>query len=604
MYSTKLIHCSNYCWQLQRFNNRSWGNYGDKFNFTITVYAAASNKAEEDSGNAGQPTYATLTINPNTNIIGVSTVSITANGLIDSANGQALNGIPCTFTVTGPNSYNQQFVTANIIGGQCSYNFTQFQLPSVSGSYNVTLTVEGDSGNLTTPASPFSREFDINLSGGILPGATTTIPDPVNYTTQTNPVFYSPVLKKFNTTTNVDQGTPCKIILYYDSVFHSEYTNTVNINGQCVVTIPYTSIIDGNLTANTEVTLNINGTDFDFLSAESTITVVGFPSHKALEDVNNLTRPVYTTITTNPSPSYIDNNITLAVNGLQDSANLDPLGSTTCNFSITGPNSFALSKPNITVIAGVCSVTLNGNTELPIVDGTYSFTVTTAGDNGTLTTPATNFGRNYDIFLSGNLIPGANTSTQNPLLIGLPATITSPDIDKADDTTNIPNGTVCKIVMQIDSNPATEYGSTINNGRCIATIPSNDLTAQGTAYIKTVVSLFNSDYNTEYTFETANSTFPIRFPPTAQICANPTFRDDDGNTAQNGSEPLLAGVSTRLYDSLSQLVGSLTTSSTGPNCFTDLFDGIYRLEQTPQLVERILYQMMEQLQNMQTSILE
>jgi hypothetical protein len=546
-------------------------------NIPFTVYLAPSNLAKAN-GVSAEPIYNTLLMSPVTQIIG-NNVSVSATGLIDSGNDGPLNNIPCTFTITGPNSYSASFNSGNVVNGNCSYNFSQFQLPSVSGSYSVTLSVQGPSGVLTTPATSFNRNFDINLGLGIIPGANTYSPDPIVFSAGINPTFTSPVVKRFDTVTNIPTGTACKTILYYDNIQYSQYTSTVNSNGQCTNTVPRSSLVFGNLTVRTEVTLVVNSINYSFLTNSTPVVLSGFPSNKATENSGDPGKPVYTSINSTPTIKYINQNVGLSITGLTDSANGGALNNQNCTFTITGPNSYNFAKSGA-VTAGVCSVTIIGTTELPLDTGNYNFTVSVQGPNSTLVTNSTSFTREHNIYTSGGLIPGAHTADQNPVIVNQNSIIRSPNIYQANNSTLVTNGRACKLVYRIDSGAAQEISSTTSGGRCSFTIPAANLPSTGTLYTKTIISLFNSDYNSSYTFETGETTFQIKNTPTGQICANPTFRDDNNNGIYDGSDILFAGVTTRLYNSLNSLVGTISTTNTGPNCFTNLFDDIYRLEQS------------------------
>jgi hypothetical protein len=567
----------------------------------FTVASAASGLAQEDGTNPGQPTISSLTVTPNPAIIGTEASSIggelevTASGLIDSQNGLALNNTACTFTLTGPNSYSESFVTSpsTLVGGECSYLFNLNELPddvfSDSGQYDVTLSIAGVGGTLTTPAVSFNRYLDVYLEdpantgvfdpSGEIPGSVTSDQVPI-VQGASDPILTSPVVYQFDNLTPIASGFACRNRVEVNGILINEYASTIDANGQCVTTVPNGAINHGSMTVQTFVDYVINGNTITVNTEASAIATTGFPSNFAKEDPGNPGAPQFNTFTVTPDPSFLRDNITIAVTGLLDDSNDQPLNNQTCIFNIADPDLGTFSL-NSTTTNGDCSVVVDGVTELPLLDGTYTVTLDIAGPSGLLTSDPENFGREYDIFLSGGFIPGTISVTGDRLLFGQADTITSPRMRRSNNITNIANGTVCKNTLQINTGPVREYTGTISGGRCITTVPATDVDDTGTAILITYISLFNSDFDPEYTFQTAVTNETVSFPPTAKICAH-TFRDDSSDQIQNGVEPLLGGVSTVLLDSGGSQIAQFNTTNTliSDNCFENLYDGTYTIRQT------------------------
>jgi Domain of unknown function (DUF2341)/Concanavalin A-like lectin/glucanases superfamily/Fibronectin type III domain/SdrD B-like domain/Calx-beta domain/IPT/TIG domain len=540
---------------------------------TFEVFVTASNKAKEDTANSGQPIKATFTETPNPTIIGQANPTFTVTGLVDSGNNQPLNGTPCIFTVTGPNSFSQTYTSANTVGGACTLTLPT-ALPSTAGTYSATLSVLGATGTLTTTSISFDRLFDVYLQSAKLPGSTTVNSSPIIFSAA-SPLFTSPVIKKLDNTTNLAVGTVCKIVVQIGSDPIKTYNSTINSNSQCTATVPNADLYDGVLKVKSIVT--ISGSDFE--TDFATIATAGFPSYKAKESSTSIGQPIYSSRSVSPVPTYAGEGATLTVSGLLDSTTSNTLVQTPCTFNVTGPNGFSQSFSSTTALNGICNVTLTP-AQLPKVAGAYSFTLSVQGASGILTTPAFAFTEAMNIYTVSNIIPDTLTLSQNPINVGQNVTVISPVIRKANNTTVITPGTTCKNVIQLNlATPIEIAGTTNGGGQCVTVLPGTSIIAPGNATIKTVVSLLGSDFNPNYTFETANTIFNISYPPTSQVCANITFRDDNSNGIQDGAEPLLAGVTMRLKNSnTSALIASLTTTATGPNCFTGLYDGTYILE--------------------------
>jgi protocatechuate 3,4-dioxygenase beta subunit len=551
---------------------------------TFEVATTASNKAKIAGGNL--PVYTSVAVNPANPLIGTN-YTISGTGFVDSGNDQALNGIPCSIAITGPNSYSDTFVTGNIVGGNCSFSFNSSTLPKVAGTYTAVITVEGDAGNLVTTPVNFNYYFDIYLTtgsgfdlAGNIPGTITSSQASI-VQGDPNPVFTSPIIRRYDNSTLIPTGTACSLLVTIASGPEINYNSTTNSSGQCVVTVPNNSFTGGSLSVRFRVT--IEGNNF-FTNPNTSILIQNFPSNKAKADDAFTTQPKLTAQTATPSPTLIGTNYTLSVTGLEDSLiNARPLAGLNCVIIVTGPNSY-LDNQTVAITNGTCTRTYSGN--IPQIPGQYSFKVQVAGDSGILETPVVNFDRLFNIRLTGGTpgisgsITGATTSSQNPILLNTATTLTSPAIRNYADNANL-SGLTCRNVLKINSGSDQFYNGTLNgSGRCVTVVPSGDITSLGTAYIKTQVSTINSDFDPAYTFENSNSVLQIRNPPTSQICANETFRDDNKNGVRDGSEPLLAGVVTRLKNaSNTTVLNTLNTSAGGPNCFTGLFDDTYYLEQ-------------------------
>ncbi len=552
-------------------------------NFDVTT--AASNKAKLDTGNL--PVYSALTISPNNPLIGTN-YTITGSGFVDSANNQSLNGIPCAITIVGPNSYSNTFNTSNIIGGNCAYNFDATTLPKVPGIYTAKISLQGDSATLTTNTVNFNYYFDIYLSNGAGFDSTGKIPGTITSSQSTivlndpNPIFTSPVIKKYDNSSLIPVGTPCAILVTIGGATETPYTSSIDANGQCVVNVPNTSFTAGSLSIRNRVTLQ--NTDF-YTSPNTAILIQNFPSNKAKADATTATAPKLTSQTSSPTPTFIGLDYTLSVTGLEDSSIVArPLSGLNCSIIVTGPNGYSDTQ-NIAVTAGVCAKTYSGNT--PQTPGQYSFKMQVAGDSGTtLETQTLNFNRYFNLKLSGGTagisgsIGGSTSSTSNQILLNTGTVLTSPVIRNFAETGNI-SGLTCRNVLKINSGSDQFYNSTLNgSGQCVTNVPSGDIPALGTAYVKTQISAINSDYNPAYTFENSNTVTQIRNVPTAKICVSDTFRDDNKNGVKDGSEPLLSGVITRLKDaSNTTVLYTLTTTGSGPNCFNNLFDDTYYVQQ-------------------------
>jgi hypothetical protein len=558
----------------------------------FSVAGTPSNKAKLDTGTT--PVYnSPIVVSEDPSFV-QNPITITGDGFVDSLNNESLNGIPCLINVTGPNSYSNTFTTANMVGGTCSYTFDpnaapSLTLPKVAGTYTATIEVEGDSAQLFTAPVNFDREFDIFLSGGLIPGEgsilqqSTTIGSIDNEIVfgHDDPVFTTPQLKKFDNSTLLDFGTPCAILLTIDSNPEVSYPSTINSSGRCEVTVPNNSFSDGALQTRMRVTLL--GTDFFYSDYTTHITIVGFPSNKAQEDVGNPGRPTYTTNDITPTPTLINENYTLEVTGLIDSTAGTPLNDTTCTFNITGPS--YSDSPTANVVNGTCTLNLSGT--IPQTPGTYSYTVSVEGDSGTLVIPSTNFDRFFNVDLingvpgiSGDL-RGITTSNQNPIVRNAGFTLTSPILKRYNLTTNLANGITCRNILKFGSDPDQYFNGTIASGRCTTAVPGTAVPSTGSATIRTEISAINSDFNASYTFSTVATPIEIKEPATASICADKTYIDNNSNGVWDTGEPLLAGVTTQLRDATNTTtLQTIFTTGTGPNCFTNLFDDTYYIVQT------------------------
>ncbi|GAB4146262.1 MAG: hypothetical protein OHK0017_06560 [Patescibacteria group bacterium] len=557
----------------------------------FTVFSAPSNKAKEDSV-AGRPVISSIVATPANGLIG-ATISITASGFVDSGNNQSLNGIPCTLNISGPSSYNATFVTSNLVGGICTYNFNATELPNTAGPYTVSVSVAGNSATLTSATTNFNRYFDIYLEApgspnsfnytGKIPGTLTSSANPI-VAGGPSPTITSPAIKKYDNSTLIAQGTVCKNRVQVDSYTPVDYSSTINSSGQCITTIPNSNITAGTFKIKTIVTLTVNSNNFDFETSETTISTAGFPSNRAKAQASpNQIRPVYTAQTVNSTTTFVGSTVTITVSGLLDSANNQPLANSTCNFNVSGPGGFA-SNYSVTASSGNCVLNLSAN-DIPKRAGQFTYNLNLVGDSGTLNTPSDTFNKLFNLYLIGGTngvsgtIPGSITSNPSPVFVNQNAVIYSPYIRAYDNSAYISNGITCKNIVSINSGTPIELTGTISSGLCSTTLPAASITASGTMSVKTVLSLFNSDYNSDYTFETASTILTIRYAPTAKICAN-TFRDDNSNGVKDGSEPVLAGVLTRLRDGNSVLLNSFYTSSNAlSNCFNNLYDDNYYIEQ-------------------------
>jgi protocatechuate 3,4-dioxygenase beta subunit len=532
------------------------------------------------------PEYSNLIVTPADPLIGTN-YTITGSGFKDSANDQALNGIPCNINMTGPNGYSNNFVTGNIVGGICSYSFNSATIPKVAGTYTVSITVQGVSNNLTTTTTNFNYYYDIYLTNGSGFDLTGKIPGTITSSQASivqgdpDPIFTSPIIRRFDNSTLIPTGTSCAILITIAGGSEVAYTGTTNSNGQCVVTVPNNSFTGGTLSIRNRVTLE--GANF-FTNPNTSILIQNFPSNKAKADSVFTGQPKLTAQISAPDPTLIGSDYTLTVSGLEDSLiNARPLAGLNCSIIISGPNSYS-NTLSVPVTSGNCTTTLSGN--VPQTPGQYNYKIQVAGDSGILESPTVNFNRLFNIKLSGGVngingtIPGLTTSSQTPLLVNTATTLTSPAIRNLADNANRV-GLTCRNVLKINAGADQFFNGTLNgSGQCVTAISGAAITTTGTAYIKTQVSVINSDFNSNYTFETGNNSLPIRFAPTASICANQTFRDDNKNGSRDGAEPLLAGVTTRLKDSGNATVlATLTTDATGPNCFTSLYDDTYYIEQ-------------------------
>jgi hypothetical protein len=541
---------------------------------TLGVFITSANKAKEDPANLGQPLKTTFVETPNPTIIGQVNPTFSVTGLMDNDNNQALNGIPCTFVIAGPNSFTQTYISPNTIGGSCSLTILT-ALPNVAGMYTATVSIQGGTQVLTSTPISFDRFFDIYLQSNKIPGNTTVNSSPIIYAATPNPTFTSPVLKKYDNSSNVASSTICKIIIQIDSNPIQQYASTTNTNGQCVATVPNANLYAGVLKVKTVVT--IQGSDFE--TNFSTISTAGFPSYKAKESSTSAGQPIYSSQFVTPSPAFAGESLILTTSGLLDSANGNVLSQAVCTFTVTGPNGYSQTFNTTTASNGNCSVTLSA-AQVPKITGNYSFSLSIVGENGTLVTPNFAFNQIMNIYTVSNLIPGASTISPNPINVGQNLTITSAIIRKNNNSSVIASGTTCKNIIQVNLlAPVESAGMTNGSGQCVTTIPGSSITASGNASIKTIVSLLGNDYNPDYTFQTGLAVFNVSFPPTSQICANATFRDDNKNGIQDGAEPLLAGVTIQLRNSSTNaLINSLVTTITGPNCFGSLYDGTYKLE--------------------------
>ncbi|MEI6728037.1 MAG: DUF2341 domain-containing protein [bacterium] len=553
-------------------------------NMSFSVATAASNKAKLDTGIL--PVYTSVVVNPANPLIGTN-YTITGSGFVDSSNNQALNGIACTINITGPNSYANTFATGNIVGGVCSYNFDSNSIPKVPGTYVVSISLAGNSATLTTNTVNFNYYFDIYLTNGSGFDLTGKIPGTITSTQSSvvqgdpDPVFTSPVIRRYDNVALIPSGTACAVLVTIASGSEVAYTSTTNSLGKCAVSVPNNSFTGGSLSLRNRVT--ILGNDF-YTNPNTSILIQNFPSNKAKADTIVTTQPKLTAQTSSPIPTFIGASYTLSVSGLEDSLiGGRPLANLSCVIIVTGPNSYTDTQ-TVAITNGTCSKTYTGNT--PQIPGQYSFKVQVAGDSSVLETPTVNFNRFFNIKLVGGTagisgtLSGATATSQNPILLNTATTLTSPVIRNYADNANI-TGLTCRNVLKINSGSDQFYNGTLNgSGQCVTVVPSGNITAIGTAYFKTQISAINSDYNSSYTFENANTVLQIRNPPTSQICANATFRDDNKNGVRDGAEPLLAGVVTRLKDaSNTTILNTLTTTGSGPNCFTGLYDDTYYIQQ-------------------------
>jgi len=560
------------------------GSTTETKNVNFSVATAASNRAKIDTGLI--PVFSSVAVSPANPLIGTN-YTITGSGFIDSANDQALNGIPCVINISGPNSYSNTFTTANLVGGICSFNFNPNSIPKVAGTYTVSITVQGVSNNLTTTTTNFNYYYDIYLTNGSgfdlngnIPGTITSSQASI-VQGDPDPIFTSPIIRRFDNSTLIPSGTACSLLITIASGSEVTYNSTTNVNGRCVVTVPNNSFTGGTLSIRNRVTLE--GANF-FTNPNTSILIQNFPSNKAKADSVFTGQPKLTAQISAPDPTLIGSDYTLTVSGLEDSLiNARPLAGINCSIIISGPNSYS-NTLSVPVTSGNCTTTLSGN--VPQTPGQYNYKIQVAGDSGILESPTVNFNRLFNIRLSGGVngisgtIPGLTTSSQTPLLVNTATTLTSPAIRNLADNANRV-GLTCRNVLKINAEADQFFNGTLNgSGQCVTAVSGAAITTTGTAYIKTQVSVINSDFNSNYTFETGNNSLPIRFAPTASICANQTFRDDNKNGTRDGAEPLLAGVTTRLKDAgNSTILATLTTTGSGPNCFTTLYDDTYYIEQ-------------------------
>ncbi|MEM1312454.1 MAG: DUF2341 domain-containing protein [Patescibacteria group bacterium] len=610
---------------------------------TFEIVAQASNKAKaENSPNQTQPVITSITPNPSTQVIGNSTLTLTASGLIDSANDQALNNNTCTFNITGPSNFAQSYTSSNIVGGSCDYTLSESELPYSSsqeaGQYSFTVTVEGRDVNdqdvsLTTSAATFDRFFDIYLEdvnnqgqydhSGVIPGEHISVPNPISYDGD-EVTITSPVIKKYDNTTNIGAGAGCQIRI--ETTLNSittvdDYNSNINDQGQCAKTIDVSDFSPGVVRVKTFVEISSGVQDVLFETDFTTIPTTGFPSNLAKYNPNPSnptaeTQPLFDQATASANPNFVENNLTISVSGLKDSQTDEDLRGPTCNFIVTRPDqsSFSLtSDPVGTNSDGYCSVNLTSNETLDLT-GVFSFRVELDGvdENDittTLTTPPANFSIVYDVNLTGadglnGLLPGAITSDPSEIQVSTAATISSPELLKYNPVYYLDEGLACQNIIRFVNNQNQETtilknSTTNNNGKCVTPIENTELTESGEAFIKTRVSLLGSDLSTSSAdiFETGETLFDVRFPAQSSICL-PTFRDDNSNgvwdtaarnnqTNQYGvDEPYLTGVTTTLLDESlvpitdrNFLTAVPTSENPDTNCFKDLYDGLYHVQQ-------------------------
>jgi hypothetical protein len=598
---------------------------------SLTAYATPSNKAKANGTEPISP-Y-TLTSTPVPSLIGLTgnsnLLKLTVSGLIDSGNNQALNNTPCNFNVTGPSvdnsgnsitPFSQTFTTpaSGLVGGICSYTFGQFDLPLIKGGYSFTVTVAGKDisnadVNLTTASQTFNRFFDIFLSqtatptvfdsNGKIPGSATgtilvsTVPTLISLSNPivsggASPTFTSQVVRKYanGSTDLIPSGTVCRNLLYLDGSLIDNQASTLNATGQCVTTVPNSSISAGNLQLKTRVSLTLNSITTDFETNLTTFATAGFPSNKAQSTTFSLGGSLdtsaipFTTTITSPGNTFIGTAQTFTVSGLKDYANNQPLAGSICTFNFTKPDGTIFNLPSSPASNGSCSVTIAGSSSDLSLKGNYSYTVTLPGTNGTgsggspnnvtlTTNPAISFVRRFDLQttgsdgLTGNLV-GTLSSTREPLVVNKAATLTSPILKKFDTTTNLASTIKCRNVLTINGGSPIYYPGVVSGNvtgnlnataQCVSDVLDTQITTTGSAVLKTQVSLLDSNFDfSTYgdDFQTADKTISIvnAYSNKAKAKDNPNQTQPASNTPTVSVNPSFTDQSVTL--SVSNLIDS------------------------------------------------
>lgn len=109
------------------------------------------------NGTSAQPTYSSITFNPNPGLIG-SSLTVNTNGLRDAGCNTNLEGAACSTTLQGPNNFNAT-ATGSVTGGVCRVTFTSSQTPRTIGTYRAVTSVQGPNGSLQT--APANIQFNL-----------------------------------------------------------------------------------------------------------------------------------------------------------------------------------------------------------------------------------------------------------------------------------------------------------------------------------------------------------------------------------------------------------------------------------------------------------
>ena len=539
---------------------------------TFAVVGEAANLAARQSSFSSKPRYATLTPGA-AQLIG-DAVTITSAGYVDRDNGAALNGVVCTFLVTGPEAFEVRFTGPEMVGGKCRYDFAGDELPDVPGTYTVLVEVPGDDGaggttTLVTDSVDFERVFDIKLDGaGEVPGTHTSnntplIGDEANTLT-------SPAARNYFDTEALT-GLACRVYVT-DNTNTDTFASTVDETGRCLAFVPADTLAGDTVTTRTEYDLVVNAATYTFTTTEESFALVGSPSDKAFADANNPNQPVYSQQLANPDPSFVGENFLLLTRGFLDSTTTNPLENAACDFTLTNPND-ATFNLSTNAAGGDCarevasSEILENNLDVP---GTYQFFLNIVGENGTLTTPSVSFERIYNVALTNDSLPGVLTINPNPAVQGQTATITSPRLRAYNGTTDLPLGTPCANILTLNNQPPLILEATLNaSGFCVATTPT--LNVIGPATMRTRVTVAGREFTSAAT--------PTEVKPlnTAQICAL-VFRDDAADASYDTGEVLLGGVELQLKDKFGSLINKKNSLASGYQCFGSLFDGEYVLQ--------------------------
>ena len=547
--------------------------------FTFDVAAQASNlAAAQATPNETKPQYATLT-SPARSFVSHSLennlFTITSTGYVDSGNGELLNGTPCVFRITGPNSFDQSFTTPNLVGGSCSYAFAPNELPFINGTYTVESQVQGDGATLVTDPITFEREFDIYQTvGGQIVGSPAADNDPL-IGDQVN-TLTSPVLYRYDSTTLLLEGLACELE-YTDNAGLETIAGTVNDQGLCTAEVPANTLTGTSVDVQAAVLFDLTAapanTFIEFKTAPVTLNLVGSPSDLAKEDTGNPGAPVFGTQTVSPTPAFLNGNVTLQVNGLLDSITDGALENTTCEFVVTNPNNTVQVFSSTSAAGGTCTVALSpsdlqdGGVDVP---GNYGYQLRIAGDSGNLLTPSVTFERTYDINLINGTqtFAGATTSIPAPAVVGQGFDLRSPRMYRYNGSNVIQNGLPCENELVIGGITEVVPGTTAS-GYCRTTM--TPVATPGTGTVTSRVTLSG------VTFENGASPIEVKPLNTAQICGL-VFQDDLLDQSYDGGETLLANQTLTLRRGDGSVVATQPSADTGYACFGSLFDGTYILE--------------------------